>query len=100
MSVTHWIRHLSESLVEKLLHGVVVRVLTGTRHKGAMEAARASYGQLCSVLLSSNSNLGHLIYKQVCFKRFHYCYSPDMVDFTHIWIAKQENAGFYKFSFF
>ncbi|ROT78520.1 Thyroid adenoma-associated protein-like protein [Penaeus vannamei] len=65
MSVTHWIRHLSESLVEKLLHGVVVRVLTGTRHKGAMEAARASYGQLCSVLLSSNSNLGHLIYKQV-----------------------------------
>ncbi|XP_042881399.1 thyroid adenoma-associated protein homolog isoform X2 [Penaeus japonicus] len=65
MSVTHWIGCLRESLVEKLLHGVVVRVLTATRHKGAMEAARASYGQLCSVLLSSNSNLGHLIYKQV-----------------------------------
>ncbi|XP_047483007.1 thyroid adenoma-associated protein homolog [Penaeus chinensis] len=65
MSVTHWIGHLNESLVEKLLHGVVVRVLTGTRHKGAMEAARASYGQLCSVLLGSSNNLGHLIYKQV-----------------------------------
>ncbi|XP_063610801.1 uncharacterized protein LOC134784627 [Penaeus indicus] len=65
MSVTHWIGHLNESLVEKLLHGVVVRVLTGTRHKGAMEAARASYGQLCSVLLGSSNNFGHLIYKQV-----------------------------------
>ncbi|XP_071535152.1 tRNA (32-2'-O)-methyltransferase regulator THADA-like isoform X2 [Panulirus ornatus] len=63
--VSCWLNCLHANQIEKLLSAVVVRVLTSTRHKGAMEAAKTAYSQLCFVLLTTNSDTGQLIYKQV-----------------------------------
>ena len=58
--VTNRVIHLLASepeAADELIRSVVVRVLLGTRHKGAMEAARATYGSLWSCLLQ-NGTLG------------------------------------------
>ncbi|XP_069954857.1 tRNA (32-2'-O)-methyltransferase regulator THADA-like isoform X2 [Cherax quadricarinatus] len=65
MCVSQWLNYFSEVLLEKVLRSVVVRVLTGTRHKGAIEGARTAYSQICQVLLNTNSKIGQLVYKQV-----------------------------------
>ncbi|CAL4256102.1 unnamed protein product, partial [Meganyctiphanes norvegica] len=63
--IQHCSSCLSEDITESLLQHVMVRVLTGTRHKGAMEAAKAAYAQACSFLLSSKSSVYTLIHGQV-----------------------------------
>nr|XP_045582396.1 thyroid adenoma-associated protein homolog [Procambarus clarkii] len=65
MCVSRWLNSVREDQIEQLLRAVVVRVLTGTRHKGAMEGARTAYSQLCHVLLTTDSKIGQLVYKQV-----------------------------------
>ncbi|KAK7077950.1 hypothetical protein SK128_011826, partial [Halocaridina rubra] len=65
MCASQWLNLMNEKQVERMLKSIVVRVLTGTRHKGAIEAARTSYGQLCSLLLCNKSRFGHVICNQV-----------------------------------
>ncbi|XP_068212279.1 tRNA (32-2'-O)-methyltransferase regulator THADA-like [Palaemon carinicauda] len=62
---SRWMELLTEHQIEMILRSIIVRVLTGTRHKGAMEAARTCYSQLCVLLLRPYSKYGHLIYRQV-----------------------------------
>ncbi|XP_066944659.1 tRNA (32-2'-O)-methyltransferase regulator THADA-like [Macrobrachium rosenbergii] len=62
---SRWTELLTEDQIEMILRSIIIRVLTGTRHKGAMEAARTCYSQLCVLLLSPNSKLCHLIYRQI-----------------------------------
>ena len=66
MCASQWLNLLTEDQVEVILRSIVIRILTGTRHKGAMEAARTCYSQLSTLLLSGNSKFGHLVHKQVC----------------------------------
>ncbi|XP_045130483.1 uncharacterized protein LOC123515715 [Portunus trituberculatus] len=52
---------------DDLIRVVVVRVLLGTRHKGAMEAARATYASLWSCLLQNDTLRGPFGVPDSCF---------------------------------
>ena len=61
--IKSWANDIPEEFLKNLITCVIVRVLTGTRHKGAIEAARAAYSQVCAKLLNSSS--ANIVYQQV-----------------------------------
>lgn len=63
--MTKLIEYLSVDTARRITRGVVVRTLTSTRHKGAMEAARTAYSQICHALLTAEVEFGQMVYEQV-----------------------------------
>ncbi|KAK4313494.1 hypothetical protein Pmani_015156 [Petrolisthes manimaculis] len=63
--MTRLIEYLSVDTARRMTRGVVVRTLTSTRHKGAMEAARTAYSQICRALLTAQIEFGQMVFDQV-----------------------------------
>ncbi|KAK3863684.1 hypothetical protein Pcinc_030571 [Petrolisthes cinctipes] len=63
--MTRLIEFLSVDTARRMTRGVVVRTLTSTRHKGAMEAARTAYSQICRALLTAQIEFGQMVFDQV-----------------------------------